>query len=139
MTVLTDAIFFAGTYDQLNLASLACFETLCLRVAQLVEAYAGGDPSRPNWAGVKHFHLAAGPLNVVPKVLRSHAHRLAKEEVEIENLRIKAAGGKGVAADVGEEGGLPQRPTKPGDKASKGDGKGDKQRQLAGSAAADSK
>ena len=58
MTLLTDAIFFAGAYDQLNLASLACFETLFLRVAQLVESYAGGDPQRPNWAGVEHFHLA---------------------------------------------------------------------------------
>ena len=135
VAVLTDAMFFAGTYDQLNGPSLSCMETLCLRVSQLVEAYSSGDAQRPNWGGVRHFHMASGPLNLVPKTLKSYAHRLAKEEVEIENLRIRAGCGKGVGTDVAEGGGLPPGRAK-GDPPKGGGKGGDKQRVLPGGEAA---
>ena len=66
----------------------------------------------------------------MPKVLRTHAHRLAKEEVEIENMRFRAAGAKGVAVDVVAEGALPPGPE------GKGGGKAGKQRHLQGAGAA---
>ena len=131
VTVLTDAMHLAGCYDQINGPALASIETLCLRLAQLIEAYAAGDPAKPNWSGVKYFQHSTGPLNLVPKVLRTHAHRLAKEEVEIENMRLRAAGGKGVSLDVITDGALPSAP----DRDSKGPGKG-KQRTLAAGGAA---
>ena len=132
VTVLTDAMHLAGCYDQVNGPALASMETLCLRLAQLIEAYASGDPQKPNWSGVKYFQHSTGPLNLAPKVLRTHAHRLAKEEVEIENMRLRAAGVRGVAHDVVADGALPSAP----DKDPKGGGKGGKQRQLQGGGAA---
>ena len=131
VTVLTDAMHLAGCYDQINGPALASMETLSLRLAQLIEAYAAGDPQKPNWSGVKYFQHSTGPLNLVPKVLRTHAHRLAKEEVEIENMRLRAAGVRGVVQDVVADGALPSAP----EKDPKGGGKG-KQRQLQGGGAA---
>ena len=132
VTVLTDAMYLAGIYDQVNGPSLACMETLSLRLAQLIEAYSGGDATKPNWSAAKYFQHSTGPLNLVPKVLRTHAHRLAKEEVEIENMRLRVAGVKGVAAEVAADGALP------GARAPKGDGRGrGQQRNLAPGGAAD--
>ena len=84
------AIWLSGPYDHLNGPSLACIEELSRRAAQLVEAYDSGHSGRPNWTGVKHFTATYHSGSVVPTQFWTYAHRKTKEEVEIENLRIRA-------------------------------------------------
>ena len=90
LRVLVHCVWIAGVYDQVNLGSLACMEEICRRISQLVEAYSV-DPNRPNWTAVKHVISSSSVGNVVPNSLRSYAHRLVKDEVEVENLRQKAS------------------------------------------------
>ena len=42
MRCLVDCIYHAGSYDQLNVASLACMEVVARRTQAVVEAYAAG-------------------------------------------------------------------------------------------------
>ena len=37
---LTDVLYLAGSVDQLNMGGLCCIESLCRRIAAIVEAYA---------------------------------------------------------------------------------------------------
>eukprot|EP00959_Pyramimonas_sp_CCMP1952_P421985 8839850-Pyramimonas_sp.AAC.1 len=74
MKCLLAAICYTGTYDQVNLASMASIGVLCRRVSTIVEAYSG-DPTRPNrgpeWAGLKHFMGTTSPLDIVDPTLRT--------------------------------------------------------------------
>ena len=57
---------------------------------QLVEAYESGAHGEPDWASVKWFTSVQSSSNIVPVSMRSFAFRKAKEEVETENLRLRA-------------------------------------------------
>ncbi|CAK0840736.1 unnamed protein product [Prorocentrum cordatum] len=92
MKLLTDILYLSGCYDQLNGPSLACIETVARRVCQIIEAYSAGVPGRANWEGVKHFTQVASASYVAPAELRSHVHRRAKEEMEIESMRVRTRG-----------------------------------------------
>ena len=107
MKLLLDILYLSGCYDQVNGPSLACIEAVSRRVCQIIEAYSTGVPGRANWEGVKHFTPISTAASVVPPELRSHAHRRAKEEVEIENMRLKA---RGVQPAGGAEGSQPVLP-----------------------------
>ena len=48
VAMITRCLHYMGTYDQLNLPSLASAEVLCQRLAQLIEAHASGDRNAPN-------------------------------------------------------------------------------------------
>ena len=112
MKVLVDAVYFAGCYDQLNLSSLLFVEVLLRRAAQIIEAY-DGDPSRPNWTGVRFMMGETHALNPVPYQMRAFNARKLKEETEIENARKKAAptGGAGDTTPAAAgEGGSEQKP-----------------------------
>ncbi len=101
MTVLVRAMHFSGVYDNLNGPSLASIEELCLRLSQLIEAYSAGEAGRPSWHSVKHFTSSASSNNIVPTTLRTYALRKTKEEVELENLRLRASGR--AVADLDDE------------------------------------
>jgi len=92
MECLLTSIYYAGTYDQVNLASMASIEILCRRVSTIVEAYSG-DPSKgPKWAGLQHFMNATSPMDIVDPALRTAVFRKNKEEMELENWKNRAAG-----------------------------------------------
>ena len=92
VSMITRSLHYMGTYDQLNLPCLASAEVLCQRLAQLIEAYASGDRTAPNYRAVKHFTLETSAAQVVPPALRSYAHRKSKEEHDMESLRTRAGG-----------------------------------------------
>ena len=49
MRALLECFEHAGCYDQLNLGSLASFQTLGRRVQSIVDAYNSGTASSPDW------------------------------------------------------------------------------------------
>ncbi|CAK0901265.1 unnamed protein product [Prorocentrum cordatum] len=107
MKLLLEILYLSGCYDQVNGPSLASVEAVSRRVCQIIEAYSAGIPGRANWEGAKHFMPLANAASVAPPELRSHAHRRAKEEVEIENMRLKA---RGLQPAAGVEGSQPTLP-----------------------------
>ena len=127
MTTLARAVHIGSVFDQLNAPTLGIFEVLIQRMSQIIEAYSGGDASRPNWASVKHFVEDTSALNVVPKPLRQFAHRLAKEEFEAETLRgksgFKGKGGDDAGQDEGSNLSRRQKAAHAQAKAKAADGK----------------
>ena len=83
---LMDVLSYGGTYDQLNLPILACFETVARRVQCIVDAYSAGGAS-PDWGNAKLFTGYVGPDDVVMPQLRTWAARKGKEEVELYQAR----------------------------------------------------
>ena len=83
-------LWLSGVYDQLNGPNLCCLEEITRRVCHLVEAYESGAHGKSNWASVKWFTIVQSSSNMVPESMRSFAFRKAKEEVETENLRLRA-------------------------------------------------
>ena len=53
MKVLTETLWMAGCYDQVNIPASASLEMISRGICQLVEAHAGSDPGKPNWDGVR--------------------------------------------------------------------------------------
>ena len=103
ITVLTRAMLYFATYDQLNCPSLAGVEVLAQRLAQLIDAYSSGDAGKPNFKGVKHFTSEVSSTNVVPVALRSFAHRKAKEENDMDKLRHYATNTHSAATGDGDD------------------------------------
>jgi hypothetical protein len=128
VAMIVRTLQYLGTYDQLNLPCLAGAEVLCQRLAQLIEAYAGGDRSSPNYRAVKHFTMESSAAQMVPSALRNYAHRKSKEEHDMEALRSRAGGfaasgaQSGHGDDEGDDGAGP--PLGRRAKAAKGRGKG---------------
>ena len=71
-------------------AQTLTLEEITRRVCQLVEACESGAHGKPVWASVKWFTSVQYSSNIVPVSMRSFAFRKAKEEVEAENLRLRA-------------------------------------------------
>ena len=92
MKVLTETLWMAGCYDQVNIPALASLEMISRRICQLVEASAGGEPGKPNWDGVRYLAPSLSHTSVVPTALRSYAHRRLKEEMDMENSRLRRTG-----------------------------------------------
>ena len=112
VSVLTKSMYYLATYDQLNCPCLAGVEILAQRLAQLIDACASGDASRPNFKGVRHFPSEVSLTCVVPVGLRTFANRKAKEEHDMEKLRHHGTGSHGphsaaAGGDVDDEGGPP--------------------------------
>ena len=103
VSMIVRALQYLGTYDQLNLPCLAGAEVLCQRLAQLIEAYAGGDRSAPNYRAVKHFTMESSAAQIVPSALRNYAHRKSKEEHDMEALRSRAGGFAAASAHGGHD------------------------------------
>ena len=103
LVVLIEILYQAGTYDALNLGALACIEVTVRRLISIIEAHAGG-AQNPDW--------------IVPRDLRQHVAREARDHVEIAQLRSKARAGatatdshwSGAAAAAVAAGALPTGP-----------------------------
>ena len=133
ISALTEIVYQAGCYDALNMGALACIEVAMRRLISIIEAHAN-NPQMPDWGNARYFSGTSSPFDIVPKDLRQHIAREAKDDVEVFQLRQKARAGAwaqdaawsataGAAAAVG---GLPGDPAAIKDKkrADKGKGKG---------------
>ena len=130
VNALIETLYVAGTFDQVNMGALVSMEVLTRRLLQYVEAYAHG-AENPNWSSAKHFAGSASAMDLVPAEMRSYASRLAKEEAELEALRLKVktavvsgAPGPHAAAAAAVAGGLPARDSPAGDGGNQGRGRG---------------
>ena len=90
LKTLVRCLWLSGVHDQLNGPNFCCLEEITRRVCQLVEAYESGAHGKPNWASVKWFTSVQSSFNIVLVSMRSFAFRKAEEEVETENLRLRA-------------------------------------------------
>ena len=89
LRVLMDILWYGGTYDQLNLTSLASMETASRRIQSIVDAYSTGGSAGPDWGNSKLFSGYKSPDDLVSPLLRSWAAKKGKEEVELHNARSK--------------------------------------------------
>ena len=84
---LCEALYHAGTVDCLNVASLACMETLSRRIQSVVDAYSVATGSNPDWSNAKLFTNYQSPEDIRAPQLKSWAARRGKEELELHNAR----------------------------------------------------
>ena len=84
---LMEAFYLGGTYDQLNLPVISAFETIARRVQCIVDAYAQGSSSSPDWGNARLFTGYVGPDDLIMPQLKSWAARKGKEEVELFQAR----------------------------------------------------
>ncbi len=107
LRTLCRALWLNGVYDQCNTPALASMEELSRRLCQIVEAYvSAGTGKTPNWTSVKHFTTVHTTGSVVPGTLRTFAHKKVKDEVEAENLRLRAQNAFPAAALASDDGDL---------------------------------
>ena len=112
MKVLVDALFFAGTFDQVNIPALMSMEVVCRRIQAIVDAYS--NPSRPSWENAKIFAGQGPPEDIVSPTFRNYATRKNKEELELLQARQKVRELRGAPAIAQEEGDAAESlPTKP--------------------------
>lgn len=100
MRVLVDTLYFAGTYDQVNIPALMSLECVCRRMQAIVDAYA--DPSKPSWENAKLFSGQGTPEDLVSPTFRSYATKKNRDELELLQARQKVRelrGGHAAAVD----------------------------------------
>jgi hypothetical protein len=88
LRTLAEAFETGGTYDQLNMPSLAAFEVLGRRWSTIIDAY-GVNPSKPNFESAKFFTGKGDWTDSVSPELRRHVAQRATAELEIEKSRQK--------------------------------------------------
>ena len=89
MRALMEILESGGCYDQLNLPTLACMETVARRVQSIVDAYSSGSASSPDWGAARIITGYVGPDDLVSPAFRNWAARRGKEEVELAQARTK--------------------------------------------------
>ena len=87
LKVLTDALFYAGTFDQINAPALISMEVICRRLAAVVDAYT--NPAKPSWENAKIFAGHGSAEDLVSPTFRTHATKKNKDELELLQARIK--------------------------------------------------
>ena len=117
LTLLCDVMWYAGTYDQLNVGGLAALEAIVRRINTITDAHAvaGG---KPNWSRAKYFSGSSSIDDGVCPAMRTHIARKQREEKDHSGRgpADTSGGGQGDGAEVG----LPGL----GKDKSKGGGKG---------------
>ena len=91
-----------GCYDQLNLPTLACIETVARSVRSIVDACSSGSSSSPDWGAARIITGYVGPDDLVSLALRNWAARRGKEAVELPHTRTKIRERKRLAASTEE-------------------------------------
>ena len=71
LKTVVDVIYLGGTYDQLNLGSLASFEAVSRRLQTIVEAFSNSSGSTPDWSHARLYTGQATADDVVSPDLRS--------------------------------------------------------------------
>ena len=132
LEVICSALYYMGTYDQLNLGMLASAETLIRRISSIVSAYA--NPSKPNWNLAKHLKGEADVNDVIAPGLMNFAVKKAKDEIDIGNAGSRSTAGssgdgrgQGQGGQGGDGGGNPAKADankNAGGKGAKGRGRG---------------
>lgn len=82
-----EALYAAGSVDQLNVGGLRLMEHICRRIAVIVEAYAV--PGRPMWDTARFYSGAAPSEEVIAPALRTMALKKANEEHEMQAARAR--------------------------------------------------
>ena len=106
LRMLTEVFQMAGTFVQLNLASLSCMELLARRIPSIVEAHAI-NPQKPCYDNASLFAGQGSSIDGVCPELKSFVARKAREDAEIEKSKAKVrelkkgdkGGGRGKGGD----------------------------------------
>lgn len=106
LSVLLEMYFVAGTFDQINVPSLVCFEVAARRVQSVVDAHSA-DGQKPSWGSAQLFSESGNPDALIAPELRQYVARRAREEAEIEATRQRSRT-LSLAVDAGASGGLPR-------------------------------
>lgn len=93
LKVLTDCLFYAGTFDQLNIPALVSLEVGCRRIQAIVDTYS--HPSKPSWENAKIFSGQGTPEDIVSPIFRTYAAKKNKDELELLQARQKVSELKG--------------------------------------------
>ena len=101
MRMLCDTLYYAGTFDQVNVPALMSMEVVCRRVQAIVDAYA--DPSKPSWENAKLFSGQGSPEDLVSPTFRSYATKKNREELELLQARQKVRELRGSHVAVSED------------------------------------
>eukprot|EP00435_Cladocopium_sp_Y103_P068723 s90_g32.t1 len=122
--VLADVLFYAGTFDQVNIPGLICLEVVCRRLQAIVDAYT--NPHKPSWDNAKIFTGQGSPEDIVSPTFRTYAVKKNREELELLQARQKVRELRGAPLTGTDDSGdvtsaLPKKPAK----AKKGKGRGD--------------
>ena len=94
VSALVEIVYQAGCYDALNMGASAAIEVAVRRLVLIIEAHAS-NPQAPAWGNARYLSGTSHSFDIVPKALRQHIAREAKNYVEIFHLRQKARGGLG--------------------------------------------
>lgn len=81
MRVLCDVLYYAGTFDQLNIPALVSLEVVCRRMQAVVDAYT--NPTKPSWENAKIFTGQGSPEDLVSPTFRSYATKKNRDELEL--------------------------------------------------------
>ena len=113
VTTLVEILYQGGTYDQLNVGAVASLEIASRRLIAIVEATSKGLDS-PNWGTARHYTGTSTIFDLALHGLRACVTCAAKDEAEIDSMRIRGrhvgrateavatAGVKGAGKDKGK-------------------------------------
>lgn len=104
LRTLVDTLYLAGTYDQLNVGSLGCLESVSRRIQTIVEAFSNSSGPTPDWSHARLYTGQATADDVVSPDLRSWAAKRGKEEVELYQARTKIREARRLGPEVAEAG-----------------------------------
>eukprot|EP00959_Pyramimonas_sp_CCMP1952_P455970 9472410-Pyramimonas_sp.AAC.2 len=91
---LVEVVYIGGTFDQLNMPALQCFERISRRISSIVDAYSGS--GGPSWRMARHYEGVSGVLDSVSPALRQWGIKRAKGENELNTARARGLkGGSG--------------------------------------------
>jgi len=101
LNVLTDCLYFAGCFDQINAPALICMEVVCRRIQAIADAYS--NPSKPSWENARVFSGQGTAEDIISPVFRTYALKKNKDELELLQARIKVRELRGGPAASGED------------------------------------
>ena len=87
LKVITDSLYYAATFDQVNVPALLSMEVLCRRLQAICDAYS--NPNKPTWDNARVFSGQGSPDDIVSPAIRTFALRKNKDELELLQARIK--------------------------------------------------
>ena len=125
LKVLIDCLFYAGTFDQLNIPGLMSLEVISRRIQAISDAYT--NPMKPSWENAKVFTGQGSPEDIVSPTFRTYAVKKQRDELELLQARQKVRELRGSPSASVEDGAadaadaLPPKAPKP---PKKGRGKG---------------
>ena len=88
LRVLAEVMRLAGSYDQLNLASLACMEMIARRWQLILEAH-HHDPLAPNYEAAEAFTSISRSRSGVAPMLAQYVAKVLKDDADVEKQRGK--------------------------------------------------